>query len=104
WSNRPTGPSDVDCRQLWSGAIGSRSRTPARGGALLVLRQADFPACPRTAVAGPRPAVSGNILLMTTPIGPEAQRPNPALELLSQLVGVWRTSGTHPLVPGTTFH
>ena len=52
----------------------------------------------------PRPAVSGNILLMTTPIGPEAQRPNPALEPLSQLVGVWRTTGTHPLVPGTTFH
>ena len=41
---------------------------------------------------------------MTTPIGPEAQRPNPALEPLSRLVGVWRTTGTHPLVPGTTFH
>ena len=41
---------------------------------------------------------------MTTPIGPEAQRPNPALEPLSLLVGVWRTTGTHPLVPGTTFH
>ena len=41
---------------------------------------------------------------MTTPIGPEAQRPNPALEPLSPLVGVWRTTGTHPLVPGTTFH
>ena len=41
---------------------------------------------------------------MTTPIGPEVQRPNPALEPLSQLVGVWRTTGTHPLIPGTTFH
>src|SRR5580765_828613 len=41
---------------------------------------------------------------MTTPIGPEAQRPNPALEPLRPLVGRWRTTGTHPLVPGTTFH
>lgn len=41
---------------------------------------------------------------MTTPIGSEAQRPNPALEPLTPLVGVWRTTGTHPLVPGTTFH
>jgi hypothetical protein len=41
---------------------------------------------------------------MTTPIGPEAQRPNPALEPLAQLLGTWRTTGTHPRVPGTTFH
>jgi hypothetical protein len=41
---------------------------------------------------------------MTTPIGPEAQRPNPALEPLAWLLGEWRTTGTHPLVPGTTFH
>src|SRR3712207_8813735 len=41
---------------------------------------------------------------MTTPIGPEAQRPNPALEPLTPLLGDWRTTGTHPLVPGTTFH
>src|SRR3954469_16996609 len=41
---------------------------------------------------------------MATPIGPEAQRPNPALEALAPLVGQWRTTGTHPLVPGTTFH
>src|SRR3712207_9054868 len=41
---------------------------------------------------------------MTTPIGPEAQRPNPALEPLAPLLGDWRTTGTHPLVPGTTFH
>jgi hypothetical protein len=52
----------------------------------------------------PRPAVSGSILRMATPIGPEARRPNPALEPLSPLVGVWRTTGTHPLVPDTTFH
>ena len=41
---------------------------------------------------------------MTTPIGREAQRPNPALEPLTPLLGTWRTTGTHPLVPGTTFH
>src|SRR5262249_3146464 len=41
---------------------------------------------------------------MATPVGPEAQRPNSALEPLSPLIGVWRTTGTHPLVPGTTFH
>jgi hypothetical protein len=41
---------------------------------------------------------------MTTPIGAGAQRPNPALEPLAPLLGGWRTTGTHPLVPGTTFH
>ena len=44
------------------------------------------------------------ILRMATPIGPEAQRSNPALEQLAPLVGQWRTTGTHPLIPGTTFH
>ncbi len=39
-----------------------------------------------------------------TSIGSAAQQPNPALEPLRPLVGKWRTSGTHPLVPGTTFH
>jgi len=34
----------------------------------------------------------------------EAAIPNPALEPLGVLVGTWRTIGTHPLVPGTTFH
>jgi hypothetical protein len=34
----------------------------------------------------------------------EAAKPNPALEPLSVLIGTWRTTGTHPLVPGTTFH
>src|SRR3954452_5357731 len=41
---------------------------------------------------------------MTTPIGPGAQRRNSALEPLTPLLGDWRTTGTHPLVPGTTFH
>ena len=41
---------------------------------------------------------------MSTPIGPEAQRSNPALEPLAPFIGEWRTTGTHPLVPGTTFH
>jgi hypothetical protein len=41
---------------------------------------------------------------MATPIGVEAQRPNPALGSLTPLLGQWRTVGTHPLVPGTTFH
>jgi hypothetical protein len=34
----------------------------------------------------------------------EAAKPNPALAPLSVLVGTWKTTGTHPLVPGTTFH
>lgn len=41
---------------------------------------------------------------MTTSIGAAARRPNPALAPFSPLVGEWRTTGTHPLVPGTTFH
>src|SRR3954453_6249781 len=41
---------------------------------------------------------------MTTPIGPGAQRRNSALELLTPLLGDWRTTGTHSLVPGRTFH
>ena len=36
---------------------------------------------------------------MTTPIGPEAQRPNPALEPLAPLLGDWRTTGGDK--PGT---
>ena len=46
----------------------------------------------------------GKIVEMTTPIGSEALRQNPALDPLTPLVGEWRTTGTHPLVPGTTFH
>jgi hypothetical protein len=34
----------------------------------------------------------------------EAARPNPRLAALGTLVGSWSTVGTHPLVPGTTFH
>jgi hypothetical protein len=41
---------------------------------------------------------------MATPIGSAAQRPNPALEPLTPLLGEWRTTGTHPLMPGTTLH
>ncbi|MGA7672008.1 MAG: hypothetical protein WBW04_16385 [Nitrolancea sp.] len=37
-------------------------------------------------------------------IGHEARKPNPALKALEPLVGTWSTVGTHPLVPGTTFH
>ena len=34
----------------------------------------------------------------------EAAKPNPALQPLSVLVGTWTTIGTHPMVPGKTFH
>jgi hypothetical protein len=34
----------------------------------------------------------------------EASIPNPALEPLNVLIGEWKTVGTHPYVPGTTFH
>ena len=34
----------------------------------------------------------------------EAAKPNPSLGPLGVLVGMWNTIGTHPLVPGTTFH
>jgi hypothetical protein len=33
-----------------------------------------------------------------------AAKPNPRLQPLSVLVGTWETVGTHPLVPGKTFH
>ncbi len=32
------------------------------------------------------------------------QKPNPTLKPFSVLVGKWNTIGTHPMVPGTTFH
>ena len=41
---------------------------------------------------------------MAESLNHEAAKPNPALEPLSVLVGRWTTVGTHPLVPGTTFH
>jgi hypothetical protein len=34
----------------------------------------------------------------------EAARQNPRLEAFKQLVGNWTTVGTHPMVPGKTFH
>jgi Protein of unknown function (DUF1579) len=34
----------------------------------------------------------------------EAQKPNPALEAFKVLLGEWATIGTHPMVPGKTFH
>ena len=41
---------------------------------------------------------------MGEPVRNEAAKPNPALESLSALLGSWNTVGTHPLVPGKTFH
>jgi len=41
---------------------------------------------------------------MAESIENEAAKPNPALAPLRVLVGTWNTVGTHPLVPGTTFH
>src|SRR5919109_4931768 len=34
----------------------------------------------------------------------EASIPNKALEPLIPLVGHWKTLGTHPMIPGVTFH
>jgi hypothetical protein len=41
---------------------------------------------------------------MATKIGSEALIPNLALEPFEVLVGEWQTTGTHPQVPGKTFH
>jgi hypothetical protein len=41
---------------------------------------------------------------MTTANDNEAAKPNPALEPFGVLVGTWKTIGTHPMVPGKTFH
>jgi hypothetical protein len=41
---------------------------------------------------------------MSTKIGSRALIPNPALEPLGFLVGEWKTSGTHPLVPDTILY
>ena len=41
---------------------------------------------------------------MAESVDNEAAKPNPALGPLGVLVGRWNTVGTHPLVPGTTFH
>jgi hypothetical protein len=41
---------------------------------------------------------------MSTPIGLEALIPNEALQPFAPFLGEWRTTGIHPLMPGTTFH
>jgi len=41
---------------------------------------------------------------MPASIGSEAAKPNPALAPLRAVIGTWSTIGTHPLVPGKTFH
>ncbi len=38
------------------------------------------------------------------PIGAAALISNPALQALDFLIGSWRTEGSHPDMPGTTFH
>ncbi len=40
--------------------------------------------------------------IQTSEIGTEALIPNPALRRLEFLIGTWRTTGRHPLVPGKT--
>jgi hypothetical protein len=37
-------------------------------------------------------------------IGSEARKPNPSLKPFEPLIGEWRTTGTHPLLPGKTLH
>jgi hypothetical protein len=34
-------------------------------------------------------------------VGAEAEKPNPALKPFEFLIGEWRTTGTHPMLPGT---
>ncbi|MEP6507058.1 MAG: hypothetical protein ABJC63_02450 [Gemmatimonadales bacterium] len=34
----------------------------------------------------------------------EASKPNPELDPFSVFIGTWTTTGTHPMVPGKTFH
>lgn len=41
---------------------------------------------------------------MTEPVGHEALKPNVLLEPFAFLIGDWRTTGTHPMVPNKTFH
>ncbi len=41
---------------------------------------------------------------MAWPASREASFPNPKLQPFGTLVGEWITQGTHPLVPGVTFH
>jgi hypothetical protein len=46
----------------------------------------------------------GRVVADTQPIGVEALISNPALQGLRFLIGSWRTEGTHPDMPDTTFH
>ena len=39
-------------------------------------------------------------MVQSSPIGAEALIPNPALKPLEFLIGDWRTTGSHPLMPG----
>jgi len=39
-------------------------------------------------------------MALSPPIGARARIPNPALGSLNFLIGEWRTTGSHPLVPG----
>ncbi|HSI17877.1 MAG TPA: hypothetical protein VK980_08915 [Sphingomonas sp.] len=41
-------------------------------------------------------------MTQSSAIGAAARIPNPALKPLAFLIGDWRTTGTHPLVPGET--
>ena len=41
---------------------------------------------------------------MTKQTGSEALRSNPTLKPFEPLIGEWRTTGTHPLLPGKTLH
>ena len=41
---------------------------------------------------------------MTPDIGLKARMPNAVLKPLERLIGEWRTTGTHPAVPGTTLN
>ncbi len=41
---------------------------------------------------------------MTTKVGSEGLKPNPALKALEGLVGRWETVGTHPYLPANTLH
>ncbi len=41
---------------------------------------------------------------MTKEIGSEARIPNPSLQVFRDFVGEWRTTGSHPSLPGTTLH
>src|ERR1044071_1794810 len=50
------------------------------------------------------PFSSSSVIGMAKSPENEAAKPNPALQPLAGLVGTWKTEGTHPLVPGKTFH